>query len=113
MTARYIILFIIIHHFLKWFQDQTSTLNQTFSISAYKEHYGLQNVEEPFTLDVTIPVESWKDGNLQSASLDAVVNMNMIHISPWDTAVVRFLRLTQMYCTSWEGGGVGYIIINQ
>lgn len=30
--------------------------------------------------------------------------MNMIHISPWDTAVVRFLRLTQMYCTSWEGG---------
>eukprot|EP00105_Crassostrea_gigas_P017603 XP_011435450.1 PREDICTED: UPF0585 protein C16orf13 homolog isoform X1 [Crassostrea gigas] len=60
------------------------------SISAYKEHYGLQNVEEPFTLDVTTPVESWKDGNLQSASLDAVVNMNMIHISPWDTAVGLF-----------------------
>lgn len=88
MPARYKISFFII--FIKWFQDQTST-NQTFSISAYKEHYRLQNVEEPFTLDVTTPVESWKDGNLQSGSLDAVVNMNMIHISPWDTAVVRFL----------------------
>lgn len=60
------------------------------SISAYKEHYRLQNVEEPFTFDVTTPVESWKDGNLQSGSLDAVVNMNMIHISPWDTAVGLF-----------------------
>ena len=58
-----------------------------FSISAYKDHYGLQNVKEPFPLDVTSPVESWNAGS-QACSLDAVVNMNMIHISPWDTAIV-------------------------
>ncbi|XP_022317586.1 methyltransferase-like 26 [Crassostrea virginica] len=60
------------------------------SISAYKDHYGLQNVKEPFPLDVTSPVESWNAGSFQACSLDAVVNMNMIHISPWDTAIGLF-----------------------
>jgi hypothetical protein len=61
-----------------------------FSISAYKNHFGLQNLNEPISLDVTTPVHSWNEGKFQTDSLDAVVNMNMIHISPWDTAIVCY-----------------------
>ncbi|XP_062594457.1 methyltransferase-like 26 [Saccostrea cucullata] len=74
---------------MKW---QPSEIDQGCleSISAYKEHYGLHNIHEPIPIDVTSPVQSWNEGKFQPASFDAVVNMNMIHISPWDTAVGLF-----------------------
>lgn len=61
-----------------------------FSISAYKNHFGLLNLNEPISIDVTTPVQSWNEGKFQIDSMDAVVNMNMIHISPWETAVVSY-----------------------
>lgn len=47
------------------------------SIAAWREHAGLSNLLEPLRLDASLP-DSWP---IQSA--DALVNINMIHISPW------------------------------
>lgn len=49
------------------------------SITAWVAESGLANLPPPLRLDVTGP---WPDG-----VLDAIFNANMIHISPWDTAV--------------------------
>jgi SAM-dependent methyltransferase len=47
------------------------------SIAAWREHAGLANVLPPLRLDATDP-DAWP---IEQA--DAIVNINMIHISPW------------------------------
>jgi SAM-dependent methyltransferase len=47
------------------------------SIAAWRDHAGLPNLLEPLRLDASDP-DSWP---VERA--DAVVNINMIHISPW------------------------------
>lgn len=49
------------------------------SIAAWVAEAGLANLLPPLRLDVTA---AWPDGEL-----DAIFNANMIHISPWDTAI--------------------------
>ena len=58
------------------------------SISAHIEHHKAQNVKEPLKIDITTPVQKWQGGQFSSDSRDLIVNINMIHISPWTTAVV-------------------------
>jgi SAM-dependent methyltransferase len=50
------------------------------SISAWREHAGLPNLLPPLLLDATRP-EAWP-----VRQADAIVNINMIHISPWAAA---------------------------
>lgn len=50
------------------------------SISAWRDVAGLANLAPPRPLDAARP-ESWPDGRY-----DAVVNINMLHITPWPTA---------------------------
>ncbi|KAM7418666.1 hypothetical protein PAMA_016002 [Pampus argenteus] len=50
------------------------------SIEAYRAHYQLHNVKPAIHLDASLPHEYW--GGVQPESLDLVVNINMIHISP-------------------------------
>ena len=47
------------------------------SIAAWRDHAGLPNLLPPLRLDAADP-DSWP-----GESVDAVVNINMIHISPW------------------------------
>lgn len=47
------------------------------SIAAWREHSGLTNLRPPLVLDAADP-DRWP-----VRSADAVVNINMIHISPW------------------------------
>ncbi|KAM7393784.1 hypothetical protein PAMP_020632 [Pampus punctatissimus] len=47
---------------------------------AYRAHYQLHNVKPAIHLDVSLPYEYW--GSFEPESLDLVVNINMIHISP-------------------------------
>lgn len=51
-----------------------------FSIEAYRSHYRLKNVKPAIHLDASVGHEHW--GGIQPESLDLVVNINMIHISP-------------------------------
>ncbi|XP_021347430.1 methyltransferase-like 26 isoform X2 [Mizuhopecten yessoensis] len=59
------------------------------SISAFIQHAELSNVNEPVLLDVTTDPGAWA-GGLGEGSLTVILNANMIHISPWDTAVGLF-----------------------
>lgn len=47
------------------------------SIAAWRDHAGAANLLPPLTLDAALP-ETWP-----VRRADAVVNINMIHISPW------------------------------
>ena len=71
------------------------------SISAYIAHHNLENVKPPVHVDITMPVEQWKNGNFTSNSCDIIYNANMVHISPWATAVVSaFLIIKHNVCGS-------------
>ncbi|KAM9792430.1 methyltransferase-like 26 [Neosynchiropus ocellatus] len=50
------------------------------SIEAYRSHHQLKNVKPPIHLDASLPHEHW--GGILPDTLDLVVNINMIHISP-------------------------------
>ena len=50
------------------------------SIIAWKNCSGLDNLELPLSINVTQP--EWQE-QLEEKKIDVVVNINMIHISPW------------------------------
>ncbi|XP_034043889.1 methyltransferase-like 26 [Thalassophryne amazonica] len=54
-----------------------SSLN---SIEAYRRRYRLSNVKPPIHLDASQSYHHW--GGIEPESLDLVVNINMMHISP-------------------------------
>ena len=66
----------------------TKLFHHCFSISAYSAHHRLQNVKPPVYIDITVPVEQWKNGLFTPNSCHVIYNANMIHIAPWATAVV-------------------------
>lgn len=51
------------------------------SIRAWRDEAGLANIREPIVVDSAVP-ESWPIGRA-----DAVLNINMVHISPWVSAL--------------------------
>ncbi|XP_045128400.1 methyltransferase-like 26 [Portunus trituberculatus] len=61
----------------------------TASIKAYVEESGVGNVLEPLLIDVCKPVSEWP-GKFSAASLDVIVNINMVHISPWPCTEALF-----------------------
>lgn len=63
------------------------------SIEAYRAHYQLRNVKPVIHLDASLPYQYW--GGIQPQSLDLVVNINMIHISPFACTEVIFKAETQ------------------
>ncbi|XP_005104409.1 methyltransferase-like 26 [Aplysia californica] len=64
---------------------QPSDLEEEYlkSISAHISSNGLDNVLPPIRLDITKPEHT---STLAPKSLDVVLNVNMIHISPWETS---------------------------
>ncbi|KAF6208792.1 hypothetical protein GE061_014532 [Apolygus lucorum] len=53
------------------------------SIAEYIRDAQLTNVLPPLRLDVSQPVELWADGSLGPKSFDYVLNINLVHVSPW------------------------------
>ncbi|PZO36243.1 MAG: SAM-dependent methyltransferase [Pseudanabaena frigida] len=65
----------------KWIPSDPNPL-AIASITAWQEHYPSDNLSEPLVIDVTNP--EWSDRfPSQNQSIQAIVNINMIHISPW------------------------------
>lgn len=54
------------------------------SISAWKNHFRIDNLVAPLALDVVQP--SWNN-SVANSKIDLIVNINMIHISPWSACV--------------------------
>lgn len=74
-----------VHHFaqslrnINWQPSEFDRQSLT-SIEAYRAHHKLDNVKPAIHLDASLPSENWE--GIQPESLDLVVNINMIHISP-------------------------------
>lgn len=60
------------------------------SISAYIAHAGVKNVHQPLHIDITTPPEEMKIDTVSRGNVDIMTNINMIHISPWATAIGLF-----------------------
>lgn len=60
--------------------DQDPTARE--SIAAYREEAALPNLAAPLALDVTAP---WP-----IETVDAIVCINMVHISPWESSLALF-----------------------
>ena len=68
---------------LRW-QPSDPDAHARRSIAAWVAHAGLPNLAEPIALDVR-DASSWP-----AAARDAIVCINMIHISPWTSAEALF-----------------------
>jgi hypothetical protein len=64
---------------LDW-QPTDSDPQALLSTEAWRADSGLPNLREPLILDVT--AETWPVGHA-----DAILNINMVHISPWEAAL--------------------------
>lgn len=75
------------------FQPSEQSLSSLPSIRAYIADSGLSNVLPPLVIDVTQPVDKW---NLARQEYDLIININMIHISPWACTIALFSRAAQL-----------------
>ncbi|XP_050398036.1 methyltransferase-like 26 [Patella vulgata] len=57
------------------------------SISAHIKHSGVTNVLPPVQVDISQPVEDWMPSTITLNSCDLLLNVNLIHISPWQCAI--------------------------
>lgn len=71
------------------------------SIAAWREHAGLPNLAEPIRLDAT---GAWPDDRV-TAPLDAIVAINLVHISPWAVTEALVARAGERLAA----GGVLYL----
>ncbi|MFT7668665.1 MAG: cyclopropane fatty-acyl-phospholipid synthase-like methyltransferase [Planctomycetota bacterium] len=62
------------------------------SIPAWTAEAGLKNVQAPLTIDVMS--DDWG-----IAAADAIVNINMLHISPWDSCEALFTGAARLLST--------------
>lgn len=56
------------------------------SIKGWQQHSPADNLAAPLIIDVTIP--DWSSHHyLQSQDIQSIININMIHISPWEACL--------------------------
>ncbi|MEL6437918.1 MAG: DUF938 domain-containing protein [Cyanobacteria bacterium J06621_8] len=85
----------------RWIPSDTSTQAQE-SILAWRDSAALDNLDAPLSIDVTE-----KDWHQQVAPLkiDAIVNINMIHIAPWQACLGLMAGASQIL----PPGGILYL----
>ncbi|MEM9543492.1 MAG: DUF938 domain-containing protein [Cyanobacteria bacterium P01_E01_bin.42] len=78
-------------HPLRWWPSDPNPISRE-SITAWRSHFQSENVYPPLTLDARDRVWPMEAGEIpegmtpeefQANSIAAIVNINMIHISPW------------------------------
>jgi hypothetical protein len=71
----------------RWWLPTDANLELRASIIAWTEHNLCNNVYAPLELDVREPVWPVEKGWLDREPIVAIVNINMIHISPWSACL--------------------------
>ena len=79
------------------FQPSEFTVSNLPSIQEYITESGLPNVLSPLAIDVTDPIDRW---NLRRKEYDLILNINMIHISPWQCTISLFEKAGQLLSKS-------------
>lgn len=76
---------------------QPSELNRTCytSIKAYRELYRVQNVLDPVFIDISQEMSTWAT-KLEENSYDFMLNINMIHISPFRCTEGLFMNAAKL-----------------
>lgn len=72
------------------------------SISLYIQKNDLKTVKPPLYLNAADPIESWADGKILPDSLDYVLNVNLVHVSPWACSIGLFSGCS----TALKPGGI-------
>ncbi|XP_030645951.1 methyltransferase-like 26 isoform X1 [Chanos chanos] len=78
-TGQHVVHFALALPKITWQPSEIDAQSMS-SIEAYRKHHKVQNVKAPIYLDASQSWEQW--GGVQPESLDLIVNINMIHISP-------------------------------
>lgn len=77
-------------YFVKW-QWQPSDIEQGYleSISYHIHEARLGNIDQPLVIDVTKSTNNW-DIKIEREYFDLILNINMVHITPFECAVGLF-----------------------
>lgn len=75
------------------FQPSEFTPSNLPSIQEYIVESGLKNILAPLQIDITAPVDNW---NLLHHQYDLMLNINMIHISPWQCTLSLFEKAEKL-----------------
>lgn len=67
----------------RWFPSDRNVLLHS-SIKAWRDLEAVNNIDDPLAIDVS--VEGWEIA-VKNLDLRAIVNINMIHISPWSACL--------------------------
>lgn len=70
-------------YFTQWeWQPSEFDESKISSIKSYIEEEKLSNIKQPVFIDASTDSSTWNDGKFQKDSIDLMININMIHISP-------------------------------
>ncbi len=70
----------------QWLPTEQNPLLRA-SVSAWAEEFPSDNLYPPLELDASAPIWGVEKGNLPDSPIVAIVNINMIHISPWSACL--------------------------
>lgn len=79
----------------RWIPSDLNPLSRD-SITAWKNANAVANLDEPMNIDVT--QSSWI-ADAKEKKIDAIVNINMIHISPWKACLGLMAGASQILST--------------
>lgn len=82
------------------FQPSECTEPEINSIRAYVKESGLENILDPLTIDITTPHGAWSNSQFKENSVDYIICINMIHITP-------------LTCTEWLFKNAGSVLKHQ
>lgn len=84
-TGEHCVFFAPHLHSCKWIPSDPNPM-AIASITDWQKHYPSDNLAAPLQIDVT--AHDWYcDAHLQNQGIQALVNINMIHISPWQACL--------------------------
>jgi len=75
------------------FQPSECTETNLSSIQEYLTDSNLTNILSPVNVDITSSIDQW---NLIHPHYDFLINVNMIHISPWQCTLELFKKANQL-----------------